>query len=65
MRTWNASHHGVWHLYGHSHGTLSDDEKALSIDVGVDCHNFYPISYEEVKELMKAKKWTPPFAPRN
>lgn len=65
MRTWNASHHGVWQLYGHSHGTLSDDENALSIDVGVDCHNFYPISYEEVKELMKKKKWIPPFAPRN
>ena len=65
MRTWNASHHGVWQLYGHSHGTLSDDEMALSIDVGVDCHNFYPVSYEEVKEIMKKKKWTPPFAPRN
>lgn len=65
MRTWNASHHGVWQLYGHSHGTLSDDENALSIDIGVDCHNFYPISYEEVKEIMKKKKWTPPFAPRN
>lgn len=65
MRTWNASHHGVWQLYGHSHGTLSDDEIALSIDIGVDCRNFYPVSYEEVKELMKKKKWTPPFAPRN
>lgn len=65
MRTWNGSHHGTWQLYGHSHGTLPDDEMSLSIDVGVDCHNFYPVSYEEVKELMKAKKWTPPFAPRN
>lgn len=65
MRIWNASHHGTWQLYGHSHGTLPDDEMALSIDVGVDCHNFYPISYEEVKDLMKKKKWTPPFAPRS
>jgi calcineurin-like phosphoesterase family protein len=44
---------------------LPDDEMALSFDVGVDCHNFYPVSYEEVKELMKKKKWTPAFAPRN
>ncbi|VXC07823.1 conserved hypothetical protein [Chryseobacterium sp. 8AT] len=43
-------------MYGHSHGTLSDDEMSLSIDVGVDCHNFYPVSYEEIKELMKKKK---------
>ncbi|WP_237730162.1 hypothetical protein [Chryseobacterium gleum] len=40
MRTWNDSHRGVWQLYGHSHGTLPDDEKALSFDVGVDCHIF-------------------------
>lgn len=65
LRTWNGSHRGTWQLYGHSHGTLPDDEMALSFDVGVDCHNFYPVSYEEVKELMKKKKWTPPFAPRN
>lgn len=65
MRTWNGSHNGTWQLYGHSHGTLPDDETALSFDVGVDCHNFYPISYEEVKEIMKRKKWTPPFATRN
>jgi calcineurin-like phosphoesterase family protein len=65
MRTWNGSHRGVWQLYGHSHGTLPDDEMALSVDVGVDCHNFYPVSYEEIKEIMKRKKWIPPFAPRN
>lgn len=52
-------------LYGHSHGTLPDDEAALSFDVGVDCHNFYPVSYEEVKAVMARKKWTPPFAARD
>jgi calcineurin-like phosphoesterase family protein len=64
MRVWNASHHGTWHLYGHSHGELPDDETALSIDVGVDSHNFYPISYEELKEIMAKKKWKPPFEAR-
>ena len=52
MRVWNASHYGTWHLYGHSHGDLQDDETSLSFDVGVDCHDFYPISYEEVKQIM-------------
>lgn len=36
MRIWNKSHHGSWHLYGHSHYTLPDDPFALSTDVGVD-----------------------------
>lgn len=61
MRTWNGSHHGTYQLYGHSHGTLPDDPNLLSFDVGVDCHDFYPISYEEVKAVMSEKTWVPPF----
>jgi calcineurin-like phosphoesterase family protein len=60
MRVWNRSHYGAWHLYGHSHGNLPDDPKMLSIDVGVDCHNYTPISYAQVKEIMSRKEWTPP-----
>jgi calcineurin-like phosphoesterase family protein len=65
MRVWNASHYGTWHLYGHSHGDLPDDETSLSFDVGVDSHNFYPLSYQDVKNIMSKKKWSPPFEPRN
>jgi calcineurin-like phosphoesterase family protein len=36
MRVWNKSHHGVWHLYGHSHNSLPDISTSLSFDVGVD-----------------------------
>jgi calcineurin-like phosphoesterase family protein len=36
MRVWNRSHHGSWHLYGHSHGSLQEDHFARSTDVGVD-----------------------------
>jgi calcineurin-like phosphoesterase family protein len=64
MRVWNASHYGTWHLYGHSHGDLPNDDTSLSIDVRVDCHNFYPLSYQDVKAIMARKKWTSPFAPR-
>lgn len=33
---WPKSHHGAWHLYGHSHNSLKARENALSMDVGVD-----------------------------
>lgn len=59
MRVWNKSHRGSWHLYGHSHGTLYDDNSSLSIDVGLDCHNYMPISYDDVKKIMSYKKYKP------
>lgn len=59
MLTWNKSHHGAWMLHGHSHGSLPDDNTQLRIDVGVDCHDFYPISFSEVKEIMSKKKYAP------
>ncbi len=60
MREWKASHYGAYHLYGHSHGNLQDDSALLSFDIGVDCHHFRPVSYDEVKAVMKCKKWKPP-----
>lgn len=59
MRVWNKSHHGAWHLYGHSHGSLADDPNSLSFDVGVDCHDYTPISYEQVRKIMATKTFTP------
>lgn len=52
MRTWNQAHRGAWMLYGHSHGSLPNDPKLLSFDVGVDCWNYYPISFEQVRAEM-------------
>ena len=46
LRVWDRSHYGAWHLYGHSHGTLPSH--GLSLDVGVDCHGYRPISLDEV-----------------
>lgn len=65
LREWNASHWGTYHLYGHSHGTLPDDPNSLSFDIGVDCHDYAPLSYQEVKAIMKQKTWTPPFQQEN
>ncbi len=59
MRVWNKSHKGSWMFYGHSHGTLSDDHNALSIDVGADNHNYRPISFNEVKRIMTKKTFKP------
>lgn len=57
MRTWASSHHGTWQLYGHSHGSLPDDPHSLSVDVGVDCWDYTPISFEQLKERMTLKTW--------
>jgi calcineurin-like phosphoesterase family protein len=55
MRVWAHHARGTWHLYGHSHGNLPDEPLALSMDVGVDSHDFRPWHFEEVKAIMKAK----------
>jgi calcineurin-like phosphoesterase family protein len=59
LKVWNKSHYGRYHLYGHSHGTLPDDPNSLSFDIGVDCHNFMPLSVEEIKVIMSKKTWKP------
>lgn len=56
MVTWNCSHYGSWHLHAHCHGNLKDDPNLKRLDTGVDCTSFEPISYDEVKKIMDAKK---------
>lgn len=51
MRVWPASHYNSWHLYGHSHGRL--DGVGKSFDVGVDCFDFYPVSFDQVEVIMR------------
>ena len=59
MNVWNRSHRGAWHLYGHSHGSLPDNKNSLSIDVGVDCHNFKPIDVNNIRHIMSKKVFKP------
>lgn len=54
-RVWNGSHKGAWQLYGHSHGHLPEEDY-LSMDVGVDVHNFYPVSFDTIAEHMRKKE---------
>lgn len=55
LRTWEKIHYGAWHLFGHSHGSMKLDI-GKSLDVGVDCHNYEPISYDEIKIKFKGKQ---------
>ena len=50
-RVWPRSHYGSWQLFGHSHGNLEAWENQH--DIGVDNNNFYPVSFDELKEIMK------------
>jgi len=51
---WDREHHGSVHLHGHSHGNYQGEGRIL--DVGVDCHDFYPISLDKAIELAIAKE---------
>lgn len=55
-RVWHHSFLGAWHLYGHSHGKLPDDPASLSMDVGVDAHDFRPWHFEEIKARLETKR---------
>lgn len=59
LRVWEKSHYGAWSLYGHSHSTLPELQGYKSFDIGVDGHNFFPWSYEEVKAKMATKVFVP------
>lgn len=58
-REWPQRMYGTWHLFGHSHGALQVPERLPCMDVGVDCHNFAPISYEEVRAEMERRVFEP------
>lgn len=53
-RVWPGSSRGALHLYGHSHGGLP--EEGLSCDVGVDCHEYYPVPFEQISEVLAARQ---------
>lgn len=53
-RRWPNCHHGCWHIYGHEHGNVEDLGK--STDVGVDCWNFKPVSFEELEVRFKDRE---------
>jgi calcineurin-like phosphoesterase family protein len=51
-RSWKERESGTWHLYGHVHG--SKRLGGFSLDVGVDCWGFQPVSFAQIKERLHA-----------
>jgi calcineurin-like phosphoesterase family protein len=59
FEVWNKSHHGSWHLHGHSHGTLKfKDIKRL--DMGVDTNNYKPYSIDQIQDIMDKRGFDAP-----
>lgn len=56
--SWDGMAHGSWHLHGHCHGSLKDTG-ALRLDVGVDCHDYAPISLPEIQAKMALRTVVP------
>ena len=54
MLTWPQSNKNSWHLFGHSHGNLNGDLRLSNrqMDVGVDCNNYKPFTYQEIKNKL-------------
>jgi calcineurin-like phosphoesterase family protein len=68
--TWNGAHRGSWCLHGHSHGSYKPGlpttlDKGKILDVGVDVHNYFPISLAMVAAIMSKKSFHAVDAHRN
>jgi calcineurin-like phosphoesterase family protein len=59
LREWDKAWRGAWHLHGHVHGRLDTEVHGFSLDVGVDSHEYRPIGYERIAELLAGR--TTPF----
>lgn len=51
MRVWHRMNRKAISLYGHSHGTLPGN--SMSLDVGVDCWDFRPVTLDEIRRRMR------------
>lgn len=56
--SWPQSHYGCIHLHGHSHGNLRWRFGKM-LDVGLDGHDYYPWSEEEILDYMADVKFIP------
>lgn len=59
IESWNLRHHGSWHLHGHCHGSMPSPIHQARLDVGVDVHNWKPVSLEEIQLHMVTKRFKP------
>jgi calcineurin-like phosphoesterase family protein len=52
------AHYGAWHLYGHVHSP-NFHLAGFCLNVGVDHHNFYPVSLDYITKYMLKRSWQP------
>lgn len=57
IASWHKIHEGAWHLHGHTHGSFPEKDTAKYMDVGLNCIDYTPISYEQVKKRMSKKQF--------
>ena len=58
---WNKSHHGAYHLFGHSHDSLEGDW-GRSMDCGVDSAykilgEYRPFSFDEIHRILSKREF--------
>jgi calcineurin-like phosphoesterase family protein len=51
IESWNGKFHGVIHLHGHTHGTLSSTD-SNRLDVGIDTNNFKPYLINDIDNIV-------------
>lgn len=60
MRSWDKAFHGSWHLYGHVHARLQQEDaenpRLLARDVGVDACDYLPVSFSEIADYMAPRE---------
>ncbi len=57
---WPEMHRGSKHLYGHSHGSMERHTKGLCFDIGVDCCDYEPLSFQEcLDRFSQLKQYEP------
>lgn len=50
LAEWDRKYYGALHCFGHAHGTHQVAGRMM--DVGVDCHDFYPVSLAVILEAL-------------
>lgn len=56
MRTWNRSHKGSFHLYGHHHGWIENQPWGRSMDVAINYWDYKPVSFETVNRILSKRE---------
>lgn len=62
MLSWDKINHGSWHIHGHEHQSFTKNPeydwyyKRKVLDLGCNGWDYKPMSFSEIKEIMKTKE---------